>query len=372
MSRRNSINTLAMASLGMMLTACSPKIQQDFSFLVHATETEQEILKRHFKKDKNDSRRLEERGYVAYPNSKVRQAVVPLDTKNEIRREFPQHRITRVTEETFGFPEKNVALAQAYQAYVKDIITWARKHPALANITHPSLEWIVIGEEERRTKDLPVFIDRYRVFKRVVEFDVLDKKGQLETKGMKFVEESYQTGGVVDGFLHTRLTPRGMLELIEDDLSIYLSMGGCTKESKLLMIPLSEYLPVVLREGTMKHGRSLARKFGNNLSPEKEKLIIDSVLFAAEAITEAAAAHLMLEYGSQAGIREQLPQDIREQIKEIVTKDLPTHEYPYYKFVPAAFDWITKNGIAKGIQLYRNDPLEFIETMKRHESTRKK
>jgi len=285
---------------------------------------------------------------------------VPEKIKQSVSQEFPQATIQTVKRRELGYPEPNLEYATSFAHYAQELIEWTQNHPVMKGLPQPSLEFIVTGKDERKTTNIPCRIDLFRMDNYRFQAETKDRKINIGAV-------DFDVGGSVNG-ISTYTVTDNEVTLAQGPFSVALSTGNNT-DNGLLMVPLSEYLPLVLQSGVMTHFAAYQQYHGGKIPPEHARHVIDQILKGIEAVTEAGAAHFTLAYIKEKRKEIPFPKGVEERIRTYVTKEMEKLD-PRYEFVPDAFQWMEDEGISKVFSSYLTHNQHYLTKLQNYNKKR--
>jgi len=237
--------------------------------------------------------------------------------------------------------------------------TWAKGHPALQGLEKPSLEVIITGRDKKETSNIPVFVEFTRVQQYSLDITTQDgKEANLTFNAMR-------NGGIVRNLANLKRSDEG-LQIRLDSPIVHLTTSKGT-HAGLLTAPLSEYLPLMMREGMRSHFEVYKEHYGGKVPNNKFGIVRSSILTCMETISEGAAALLTIEYLQEnEGLLKELPSDIMSKIRESRMMGI-NKDNPIYTFVPGGFLWMEKEGVKQAVDLYMNDINGFVRKIKEYQ-----
>ena len=279
----------------------------------------------------------------------------------EIRRKIPNlQQIKGGRMRVLGFHEPSEECAETYKQYIEEITTWAKRHQALQELEKPSLEVMVTGRDKRRTSNVPVFVEFTRVQQYSLDVTMQDgREGNLKFNSMS-------GGGVVRNLFNLKRSDES-IQLKLDSPMVHLTTSK-NDHAGLLTAPLSEYLPLMMKEGMKRHFEVCEKEYEGKIPNGEVDVVSGSILICMEAVSEAAAASLTIEYLQRnKSLLKELPSDINGRIRKSrmigINKD-----NPMYQFVPGCFLWMEKEGVRQAVDLYMNNIEGFVGKMKEYQA----
>ncbi|MEE9525655.1 MAG: hypothetical protein V3V78_03565 [Candidatus Woesearchaeota archaeon] len=229
------------------------------------------------------------------------------------------------TRQDYGLPDEPL-FAEQLLRHVKKSVDFL--HDRLPNLERQDVEYVILktGDNYTHGNNGKVFLGNsyFEMFRARVK----DKRSGMPL--LTFEKYNHCAGGSCTYSINVVDAEKGKVEF--DYSHIFIGTGRSALRS-----PFSEFIPLGSLEKAMMHN------FTKGLD---EAMLANEAM--SEAISQLLAEEMIKEFNIPNG--EKL---LKAQYKVMLTK-------PQYKKVPAAIEWVKKNGIESAFNLYMNNPENFV------------
>ncbi len=261
----------------------------------------------------------------------------------ELSEVYPGSRICGIKRTGLVIDEMDSRILNPYMTFVRDILSFARNHPALRILQHPNLEFILNKiKEPSNNGRVPVYVGIAPINQYAIATE--DPSG---AKGKTSIVNVRERIGCVDGVLNFRKDGE-VARYEEKSPTVCLSTLG-SRDYDILLSPLSEYLVLALRESIQKHAQVFEDLFRKDQKLKGIPLlslrnICVRIARSIEAITEAGSAVITAEYLRQTHIAPYAPKGIQRRIAEHANGGI-TEMGEIYGLVPCCYGLAIEEGL---------------------------
>ncbi len=345
-----TLTVLTILGASAILPSCGNDVEEKspFAFLARAGDPEFLTISTGITHGK-DLQAVVDHCVLISQDQPVSPSEVPEDLYQAMLAQHPENKITQITSTVLSRPEQKHTIAHSYLAYARDIISWMHTQPGFTHLPPLSLEFFCVGQQRQQHDRTPVSIDFFKLTLYKPHF-------ATDTVSSPVTYYRFNPGGSSRGLVILVQSPDDpqSLQLQQNGFGITLSTWR-ENNVELLISPLSEYIPLLLREGIRTEFDTYQKRYGGKVPLTKGYHVTDNLIASMESVSEAAAAHCLLAYVAQDHIKKHLPPDIIQRIRTYITNGITSHGKTIYNHVPAAFAWMEEQGVPTVVNTYLTD-----------------
>lgn len=251
--------------------------------------------------------------------------------------------VEKIDERTLLYPEQDREAFASYAAYARNIIDYANTQLGM-------FVPVSIGGAEPLA--LPAMhICRFLIDERIVTYTLETAQGLAQ-----------RTTTIIVPAPNSRVE-----DLLDVDYNAQPPTLDTSKPRAVLctgsaphhdiLAPLSEYLPILLRDGIQKHYQQLALQF-RPFTKDHVKFVMQEVIVGSEAVTEALATALVLDYHRNRPLPDSVVQAINANLDTLAA------EQPRYALAPTCYRLVQQDGVEPVVRAYLDDPKTFIDSLR--------